>query len=347
MKYFLLFFYVFCFIFIFLKLSTLIDDIGVLKQKNDIYGSIKGSILNKETYKDEILTVKDVVSVSREVYRYQWTEIQETSSKIATYNYKKIWSRKPIDSSNFRDKTKNNNVDRSIYEETFFILNNIETKNHTINKNYYIKKIKLTPIKFKKKEFSGKIIEDSFDINKESFTDLDSYLSYEDGRFAKYKRDKFIVIDDGILFNGKNIKEPEIGDTIIVYKAFKPNYIYFFGELNKELSSYKGYFAITFEDNLDKNIKQLKNKIIFSVVIGITLIFLFIDLIVCKLSQLKLFTLKYVPFFNEYFIYSKKKYFNIFCLFFFFILIIFNLYYLSAIPAILLFIARQVDYFSI
>ena len=175
MKYFLLFFYVFCFIFIFLKLSTLIDDIGVLKQKNDIYGSIKGSILNKETYKDEILTVKDVVSVSREVYRYQWTEIQETSSKIATYNYKKIWSRKPIDSSNFRDKTKNNNVDRSIYEETFFILNNIETKNHTINKNYYIKNVKLTPRNFKIIEFSGRIFKDSFDLTNGSFSVLWSF----------------------------------------------------------------------------------------------------------------------------------------------------------------------------
>lgn len=347
MKYFLLFFYIFCFVLIFLKLSILIDDINVLKQKNEIYGSIKGNILNKGTYKDEILTIKDTISVSREVYRYQWTEIQETSSKITTYNYKKIWSKKPIDSSNFRDKTKNNNVDKNIYEEKFFVLSNIETKNHTIDKNYYIKKIKLTPIKFKRKEFSGKIVEDSFDIKKESFTDLDSYLSYEDGRLAKYKKDKFVVIDDGILFNGENIKEPEIGDTIIVYKEFKADYIYFFGELNKELGSYKNYFAITFEDNLDKNIKQLKNKIIFSAIAGVVLVFLFTDLIVCKLSQLKLFTLKYIPFFNEYFIYSKKRYFNIFCLFFFFISIIFNLYYLSIIPALLLFIARQVDYFSI
>ena len=350
MKYFLIIVYCVCFIFIFIKLNTLINDIIKVKN-NDNYGIISGNILNKTTYKDEILTINDVIAVSKEVYTYQWLEVQEVLNKITKYSYKKEWSKKIIDSKYFKDKTKSNDVNKNIYTSNYFVLDNIKTKNHIINKNYYINEIKLKQLDIKAgKVFYGvnKKNKKYYGENKSSYTDLDSYVSSNDNYVAKYDKDKFVAIKDGILFNGRNIKEPEIGDVLVIYKVFKANDIYFFGELDDgELKSYKNYFITSFSNDINSKLDVFKIKIILMLSFGIIIMLFLIKNILKKLKQTRLFTLKYIPFFNEYFVYSKNINFISIILFLFSVLTLFNLYIFAIIVLIPLIIARELDYFSI
>lgn len=351
MNKFLLFFYFFVFLILSFKFDYLVDDLVKLKSANG-YGIVDDIIINDNKYSDGIVTINGAIAVKRDVYTYQWREIQKMSNKIGTYKYDKIWSKNIIDSTKFSDKTKNNNVGRNLYKSSYFILDNIKTRNYKIDKKYYEKYIELEPFNFKTDAvFYGQKIKnkDYFVNSKESYyTDLDIYISDNDKKVAQYDRDVFRVVGNGVLFSGKNYNNPEIGDIVIVYKVFKANKIYFFGEINgTDLTAYKNYFVIDFKDNIHNDVHLFKMKFLFIFIISVNVLMLLIKLILGKLKQLKSFTLRRIPFFNEYFSYSNKDYFNIFCLFSITMLILTSLYIFIIIPAILLFIARQIDYYSI
>ena len=285
------------------------------------YNYVNEEIINKTNYKDELLILKNVAAVKKNVYIYK------------NISGKKDW---------YLDKTS-----ESGYNNTYFVLDNIKTLNYSLNKKYFENKVKFKQVKFKNSSiFYGNEIKNYKYFDDESnYTDLDSYISNTNKKIAKIKRDKFIVIDDYKLYKGSNYYNPKIGDVLITYYTFSPNNLYFFGNFkNLKQNNYKVIFDVN--NNFFITI-FLKSKVIIIIFLFINVILFFIILLLKKLYQLKNFTLNFIPFFNEYFAYSDKFYFNSVILLIMIGFICLDKYYFAVIAFIPLLIEREIDYYSI
>ena len=323
-NYFLLFFYVLLLFFVISFLDFLVDDTHLLNRIAE-YDYINEKIINKKEYKDEFLTIKDVVAVKKTVFIYQQKE-----SKGA-------WVEKTTEDNNG-------------YNSQYFVVDNIETKNHVLDKKFFEKRINFIDYKLKDGTvFYGKEVENHDYFKEEnSYTDLDTYISDKDQKIVESKKDRFTVVL-GKLYKGKHYTEPEIGDILITYKVFKPNYLYFFGYTGDiNLKAFQDYYLVKFDYDYDTTtalgIKFL--GIVVIIVVANIMLFL-VRLILMKLTKSRGFTLRFVPFFNEYLVYSKNLYFNSTCFTVLLLFFVCEFYIFMLIPMILLFVARQKDYYSI
>ena len=309
-------------------LYTLLLIIAIVKFNNYLnklnlsdYNFINEEIVNKTDYNDELVILKNIVAIKRNVYIYK------------NISGKKDW---------YLDKSF-----ESGYDNKYFILNDIKTLNHSLNKKYFEDKIKFKQVKFKRNYvFYGNEIKNyKYFKEEDAYTDLDSYVSETNKKIAKIKRDKFIVVDDYKLYKGSNYYKPKIGDVLITYYTFSPKKLYFFGNFkNIQQNNYKVMFDVS---NIFFMTMFLKSRVIVIIFLFINIVLFFIVLLLKKLYQLKNFTLNFVPFFNEYFAYSDKFYFNSVFLSIIIIFICIDKYYLSIISIVPLLIAREIDYYSI
>ena len=298
------------------KFNNYIDKLDL----ND-YNYVNEEIINKTNYKDELLILKNIAAVKRNIYIYK------------DMSGKRDW---------YLDKTS-----ESGYNNAYFVLDNIKTSNYSLNKKYFENKIKFKQVKFKSNSiFYGNEIKNYKYFNDENnYTDLDSYVSSTNKRIAKIKRDKFIVIDDYKLYKGSNYYSPKIGDVLITYYTFSPENLYFFGNFkNLKQNNYKVIFDVS--NNFFITI-FLKSKVIIIIFLFINIMLFFIVLLLKKLYQLKNFTLNFIPFFNEYFAYSDKFYFNSVILLIIIGFVCLDKYYFAIITLIPLLIKREIDYYSI
>ena len=319
------------------------------------YILIKDTITNTATYKDELIELHNIVSVNKNVEIYQWIENEIITKKTGKrqITYKKQWIKNPVDSTSFNDATKNNNcTNKNIYKSKQFTINKITTdNNYIIEQQDFYNKIQHSPLHLKKDSvYYGLPIKKQIQIQKEeSYTDLDSYVSSIDNKTAHIEKDKFIVINEGVLFNGSNYLNPQICDTKITYKIFKPNTVTFFGNANNDILKTNSKFSMLDFSNKNINIIITIKKIIFLImlIVVVNIIALCIKFLLQTFKKIQKFTLTYIPFFNEYFIYSNKIYLDTIYITSTVLFIIAGYYILAPIPIIPLIIARQFDYYSI
>lgn len=338
---------------VFIKIK--INKIKTITKNKDNYITKTDKIKNKNIYKDELMQMDNITALKRAVKIYQWVEEKHFIKKENKYKYSYSlkWVNKPINSNDFKDKTKNNNCkNNNIYSNKEFIIEKIQTKNgYTLEKKYFIDKIKYKTLSFNNDSiFYGLSIKNK-EYNKQtnnSYTDLDSYVSSTDNKVAIFEKDKFIAINN-ILFLGKNFYKPQVCDIKINYKIFKPTDISFFSYVvDNEITPYKNFNIINFSSKNINNLVLLKKfEMFLKLILIINLLIFFTNSVIKELHKSSWFTLKYIPFFNEYFAYTKNNKLNLFCIMSIFVFIIVGYYILIILPLFILFIARQFDYYSI
>lgn len=335
--------------------------ISCLNTKNNNFHFIYGKIINKSNFKDDEidLKIKNILFLKKEVYRYQWIEQKELLKKTNTFNYtySKQWKPYFADSNKFQDKTKNNYTKKHFYKSKIIAPNQIILDNNYSLDAKYIKsnKKKFEIVKFPfNYKTSGKIINKNYNFNyekREEFADLDSYVSANIKETAVKEKDKFEVFNDYILYNGKDIYNPEIGDTKIIYKTFSPDVVSFLGNVeDNKLTPYNKYISIDFsEKNKDDLLNRIKIKFIIELAIYINFIIYIVDKIlsILKNKSMKEITLKVMPYFNEYFVYTKYNKTNNFLITVLLLSIVIQFYYITALASFILIILRNVDYYSI
>lgn len=335
-------------------LNKKINNIEYIKNNIKSYVFIDDN-LKKTLYKDELIELEDSIAVLRNVFIYQWIEYKDKDTNKYVYN--KAWVKGFVNSNNYFDKTKINNCHlNNEYKNINFIANNIKTNNSiVIDKKYYIDKIKYHPLEFKKnKIYYGLELNTQNDIKEdEDYLDPDLYVSSLDKKVALVDREKFKVVGNNnnkILFNGNNFNNPSICDIKIEYKIFNPQKISFFGNIDDNNNkSDNHYYLISFNDNINLNILIKKEQLYFfgKLLLFTNLIIFLVSTILNILIYLKDFTLKYIPFLNEYLIFSNKPILNTFIISTILFLIVLNHYIFIIIPLLILFILRQIDYCSI
>ena len=68
-----------------------------------------GKVSSQQTLTDSIISIPSAIALFRDTEMYQWEEIkQHKSSQKSSYEYRKIWSKKLIDSDKFKNNTYNN-----------------------------------------------------------------------------------------------------------------------------------------------------------------------------------------------------------------------------------------------
>lgn len=331
------------------KKYLLIRDI--LSEENKELFFVNGTIKNKINYKDDELkiSIENILGIKKDVYIYQLVESKKYLKKTNKYTnlYEKQWVKQQINSNNFTNK--------NIYTSKEIIPKELIFGNDYILENkFFYKKLKFENYYFNRKYIKGKYLNKSFEekfVESNTYSDLDSYVSSNNGTFAKNEREKFKIIDGYILFNGVNFEEPEIGDTKIIYSVFSADFVSFLGSKdNKKLKPYKNFFAVDFEKNGKEEIVFMeKMKFIFYFFIFINTGVFIINkiLLILKSKTYKHITLRYIPYFNEYFIYSKNHKLNILLLFSFLVTVIFNLYWLALFIIFTIIYLRNIDYYSI
>ena len=153
------------------KNAISIESTSIDKNNDNKLISTTGSAVTNESLTDGIITIPKALVLDRTVEMYQWQENEETKSETnmggsttetTTYNYEKVWSDTPIDSSKFK-KTSYINPPFTLKSERFnaqsgdlgaFALSNYQTSsfhslseytnlpqnyNYKINGKYYYK----------------------------------------------------------------------------------------------------------------------------------------------------------------------------------------------------------------
>lgn len=354
-------FFIFFIIFLSIKMSKKAKHmLSLLNNQSEII-FLSDKIQNKIKYKDKLIDLKieDILIIKKNVKIYQWIETKKLLNKIGSYiyDYEKKWSDNFIDSKKFNDKTKNNyQKNANTYKNEIIFPNFIITEkdNYEINKIYFENKVKLKPFIFNEPNivFYGAPIKKSYDLKykeEENFTDLDLFVATKEKKVAKKELDKFFVVNNQTIFNGIDFKNPEIGDVKITYEVFSPDYISFLGKIkNKKLIPYENFIMVDFiSKSKNTMIKKLKTQFISEISIYIILIYFALYFIVTNIrGELKSISINTIPFINEYCIFGDKN--HIILLFISIILsIILKLYIIILISTIILYVNRQIDYYSI
>jgi hypothetical protein len=322
---------------------------------------INDRLKNKIDYVDDELDVKinNIISVKKEVSMYQWNEGKKLNRNgNFVHSYKKIWSSHYINSDNFYDKNKKNINNLKKYKSVVIVPNKLFMMRHgyTLDVKYFKDKIKYKIYDFGgiNRVFEGAPVEKEYGFKYEDkgndYSDPDSYVALVEKSPAIKERERFRLYNN-VLYNGKNIKNPEIGDIKITYKIFSPTFISFFGNIiNKELVPYNNEAIFDFDIGKDEKDLMLKYKmiIIAELVIYINIVFFLLDRILFYFrNQLKGFALSCIPYFNEYFAFANENKINTFLVFMIFLGVV-----IGSIPIILflfflLVILRNIDYYSV
>ena len=178
--------------------------------------------------------------------------------------------------------------------------------------------------------------------------DLDYYVSSMNKSTVVKSRDKFIAYNN-ILTNSKDIEKPEICDNIIKYRVFNPKNVLALGAVkDKKIVPYDDFILVEFDKSINNKFLIIRKLRFLSVIIVIISLIIFVtSFILYKLRIHKTFTLKRVPFFNEYLVYSRWSNFNTMCVVSIVLLISVHYTYFIAVPIALLIIAKNIDYYSI
>lgn len=293
---------------------------------------ITDKIINLVNYQDEFIKLNKIMALQKQVQIYQWIEGHNNK-------YTKKWADKIINSSQFTDETKNNNCNINTYSDKNIIIDKIITQNNAaIEQKYFINKIQYIPLIFDKKVMYGLPVKINNNTNKNTtYTDLDSYVSSIDNKIVHIEKDKFNVINGNILYSGTNYNNPEICDIKITYKYFNPENITF---LNSNIVDFN-------KTNFVKIITIKKIFFLITLLSIVSIIMFCIKIILTILQKIPNFTLYYIPFFNEYFTYSKYINFNTCCIAVMLLCVASDCWIFGFIPLMFLMIARQVDYWKI
>ena len=256
-------------------MSNETGKINDLLKNPDQISFIKDKIKNKVNFKDDLIDIEinNMLALRKTVKIYQWIESKKLMNKTGTYvyTYKKEWASNFIDSKKFHDKKKNNyQKNAGVYKSEIIFPENIITKKdgYELDQVYFEDKIKLKKLEFKNTDvvFRGAPIKKSYNIKyeeEETYKDLDSYVAAKERKIAQNDTDRFQVIDKYILFNGYDYENPEVGDVMITYEIFSPDYISFFGKVeDNRLIPYGDFIEVNFTDS-DKSKLMKKYKIIF------------------------------------------------------------------------------------
>lgn len=289
------------------------------------------NIENSITYKDEFVKLNNVIALQKNVKIYQWVEDNNT--------YTKQWVDKKIDSSQFVDKSKNNNCNTNTYTSKNIVIDKIITKHNLIIKQSdFITKIRYTPLVFNTKFLYGLSTKINNNIDKNAtYTDLDSYVSSIDNKVIHAEKDKFNVVNGDILYSGVNYNNPEICDIKITYKYFSSKNITF---LNSNIVDF-------YRKNIIKLIIFKRITFLAILLVVVNIIVFCVKIILIMLQKIPDFTLQYIPFFNEYFVYSQNIYFNTFCISSILLCITGGYWVFGIISLMLLIVAREIDYYGV
>ena len=282
------------------------------------------NIKNSITYQDEFIKLNNVVALEKDVKIYQL--VKERNNK-----YTKQWV----------DIDKINNCNTNTYFSKNIIIDKIITQNNIIiEQKYFIDKIQYTPLIFNAKFLYGlpTKINNHNNINKNTtYTDLDSYVSSIDNKIVHIEKDKFSVVNDNILYSGIDYSNPQICDIKITYKYFSPTNITF---LNSNIMDFN-------RENIVKLINFKKITFLVILLVMVNIIIFCVKIVLIILKKVPDFTLQYIPFFNEYFVYSQNIYFNTFCISSILLCVVGGSWIFGIVPLVFLVIAREVDYCSI
>ena len=324
-------------------------------------GIISDKIANVTNYKDELTGFNDVLGVERQVKIYQWVENKEflEDKNRYVYSYFKKWVEEPVDSTAFYDRSKNNSCgEKNTYQNKYFLVDKIVTKQngYFLDKKYFSNKIHFKDVEFKdgtviygtiiKKKVKKINVEQENDDS--GHIDLDYYVSSMNKSTVVKSRDKFIAYNN-ILTNSKDIEKPEICDNIIKYRVFNPKNVLALGAVkDKKIVPYDDFILVEFDKSINNKFLIIRKLRFLSVIIVIISLIIFVtSFILYKLRIHKTFTLKRVPFFNEYLVYSRWSNFNTMCVVSIVLLISVHYTYFIAVPIALLIIAKNIDYYSI
>lgn len=114
-----LIFFVVAFLLLFINESNFVNSIKIVDyvQKNAIELStnsispandgkivhVSGKIYSNQTLSDGVITIPNAIALFRNTEMYQWSELKKERQSETTFRYRKIWSRKLINSDNFND----------------------------------------------------------------------------------------------------------------------------------------------------------------------------------------------------------------------------------------------------
>ncbi|MDR1499312.1 MAG: TMEM43 family protein [Rickettsiales bacterium] len=327
---------------------------NMMKFISDDVEFVHDKIKNKVDYSDEDvdLTINDVFSLKKEVHTYQWVEERKSLNKSEnfSYVYKKQWTEHPVNSDEFYDKTKVN-FHPNNYKNKVIIPDKLVTAKHNyvLDHKHFLSKIQYKYHKFRANEVVlGTFLNKKYNFNyknndTKNFVDLDAYVSSIEKEVAEKEREKLKVVDEHILYNGENMDDPKIGDVKIVYKIFTPPSV-------SILENTKNKSIIV--DFTGKS----KNDLLFNYRVGLffllalyfnALFFVINKILLFLRGDFRDFSLRFIPYFNEYFVYSCNHKTNVTLVSLAFFLIVIKIYWLVPIPLLLLIIFRKFDYYSI
>jgi hypothetical protein len=263
--------------------------------------------LGKNSYADpdlEGLAIPNVLSVKRIACSLQWKETMVGD----TAAYTKVWSQTPINSDKFSDKTKINPRSVEKYKNLEVIYDVKLPKHITLERDFVIKKIR-----YKKPNLDKIHVKKSFDGKEKIVTkqnsknfgmDLDVYA---DGG-KKIEKDTFKLIDGNTLVNSVIPLNPQIGDVRIEYWVFSPNFVIALANINKEKMQVKDF--IFTKNTYDFTQSKFVKAVIITAFIGYGVVIFFIWLFSVNniKKYAKKFVLNFVPFINEYLIFSPSHY---------------------------------------
>ena len=298
---------------------------------------------------DEIsnISFKDVLAIKRNVYILQWQEVENRGQT----EYKKIWSKSLINSDNFKNKQYVNSKDKIKYTEELFSSDATTEFGVTFNGDFIKKYATFTKIKVNKiaDEFCG-----AEKINKHkkekihNKNDLDDYL-YIGAKPVKIDREKFLLLEDGSIVNSKDSLNPEIGDVKIEYESFAPKYVFFIKDLtNNSFIEFKNVKSVIFSNFAIVHQKIALETVVITVlsICFVILLFLSCMSVVYLKKGYKDFILHFLPYFNEYIIYSNSKLLSI-LLFLFLVGISTHIYIISVLILLIVLYLRNKDFYSI
>ncbi|MEM7616879.1 MAG: TMEM43 family protein [Pseudomonadota bacterium] len=183
---------------------------------NDALIHISGKAVTDDILKDSFFGVEEnALKLKRKVEMYQWKETSETKTKKnlggsetkeTIYKYRKIWSEKVINSSNFKKPEGHQNPSSMPYKTQIFTASNINVGAFNLSK-----------------PFIGKINKFSnYPISQQNFNAMDEMLQQS------------FKLNGNEYFYG-NPNNPEIGATRITYNVVKPLDVSVIGKQNKSL----------------------------------------------------------------------------------------------------------------